>query len=189
MRMVLLILVALIAIAPAAAWVIYKPVRVLLPEWVRGVSCIDPTICIDDESRYSDAHELYESALHFVTSAAGPFRQNPRVVFCTTEACFQSFGFNRASASAVGKFGIVVSPRGWKDYYLRHEMIHHRQDEELGVFSVLFWPEWLIEGMAYSFSHDPRHTLAERWQHARAEFESWLKEVGTDTMWEEARKL
>ena len=34
MRKVLLILMVLIVIAPVAAWVIYKPVRVLLPEWV-----------------------------------------------------------------------------------------------------------------------------------------------------------
>ncbi len=124
-----------------------------------------------------------------MASAVGPFDENPRVIFCTTEACFQSFGFNRSSAKAVGKSGIVVSPRGWKAHYLRHEMIHHRKAEELGVFASLLDPEGLIEGMSYSLSEDPRQSLSDPWQRYKVKFDTWFREIGKDRLWNEAGKL
>lgn len=189
MKKVLLIPAILISLAPVAAWAMYKPVRVLAPEWVESVSCRSPDICIDNVSRYSEASELYESALRFVASAVGPFQENPRVIFCATEACFKSFGFNKASATTVGKSGIVISPRGWKSHHVRHEMIHHRQAEELGVFALLFDPDWFIEGMAYSLSDDPRQPLTDPWQQHRVTFEAWFQKVGKDRLWDKAKKL
>lgn len=189
MKKVILIPAIIIFMVPVAVWAMYKPVRVLAPEWVKGVSCPDSEICIDDESRYSEASELYEDALQFVASTVGPFQESPQVIFCANRACFQSFGFNKASASTVGKSGIVVSPRGWKGHYLRHEMIHHRQAEELGVFASLVYPEWFIEGMAYSVSDDTRMTLSDPWQQHRAKFEAWYQKVGKDRLWNEARNL
>ncbi len=189
MKRVLLILVILILLAPIAAWAMYKPIRVLAPEWVENISCVSFDICIDDESRHPEATELYENALHFIADVVGPFQKNPRVIFCTTEACYQSFGFNKASASTVGKSGIVVSPRGWSVYYLRHEMIHHRQAEELGVLTSFLAREWFIEGMAYSLSNDPRQPLAEPWQQYRDRFEAWFQQVEKERLWDEAKEL
>ncbi|MEZ4599022.1 MAG: hypothetical protein R2940_04455 [Syntrophotaleaceae bacterium] len=183
-----LLLLCLIC-SPAAAWSLYKPMRVIAPQWVEGISCVDAFICIDDVSRYPEALELYKSALHFVSTTVGSFHENPRVTFCTTEVCFQSFGFTKASASTVGKSGIVVSPRGWTLYYLRHEMIHHLQAERLGVLTQLLGPVWFIEGMAYSLSDDPRQPMAEPWRQHRADFEAWYEKVGKEGLWDEARKL
>jgi hypothetical protein len=132
---------------------------------------------------------LYENALEAVASAVGPFKDQPRVTFCTTETCFQAFGFNTASAGTVGKSGIVISPRGWEPHYIRHEMIHYRQAEELGMLASLFEPEWLIEGMAYALSDDPRDRLSEPWEHHRVKFNAWFTNAGTDSLWHEARKL
>jgi hypothetical protein len=189
MKKALLIAVLLISLVPVAAWAIYKPVRVLTPELVPDVLCVDQNICIDNESRLLEALELYENGLQFVADAVGPFKKNPRVVFCTTEACYQSFGFERSSACAVGTYGIVVSPRGWKAHYLRHEMIHHRQAEELGLLSPFFYPEWLIEGMAYSLSEDPRRQLAEPWQKHRHTFDDWFQGTGKNRLWSAASAL
>lgn len=189
MKKLLAILGFVVFLSPFAAWSMYKPVRVLAPEWVNNISCTNSKICIDDDSKYLEAYQLYADALNIVTEAVGQFKHEPHIVFCTTEDCFRSFGFNKASAITVGKSGIIISPRGWEAHYIRHEMIHHRQAEELGVFTSLFEPEWLIEGMAYSLSHDPRITLAERWQQTRSEFDGWFKGVGEDNLWDEARKL
>lgn len=183
-----LLIIALLC-SPAAAWAICKPIRVLAPQWVAGVSCVSERICIDDVSRYQEASELYQSARRFVARALGPFQDNPRVVFCTTDACFQSFGFNKAAASTVGKSGIVLSPRGWTAYYVRHEMIHHLQAERLGVLARWLGPEWFIEGMAYALSEDPRRPLADPWQGHRSKFEQWYRKVGKERLWDEARKL
>jgi hypothetical protein len=182
------LIVCLLA-SPAIAWAMFKPIRVLAPEWAGDISCVSSRICIDNALRYREASELYEGALRFVASAVGPFQHNPRVVFCSTEDCFRSFGFIKASASTVGNFGIVISPRGWTPYYVRHEMVHHLQAEQLGALTLWLGPEWFIEGMAYSLSKDPRRPLSEPWQQHRAEFEGWYQKVGKERLWEEARKL
>ena len=189
MKKALLIPVILTLLVPVAAWALYKPVRVVAPDWVENVSCVTTEICLDDESKHPEASRLYEESLYFVALTTGFFKKPPRIIFCSTEKCFQSFGFNKASAGTVGRWGIVISPRGWKDYYVRHEMIHHRQAEELGMLAVLQTPEWFIEGMAYSLSADPRQPLSEPWRSHRAQFNAWLRKAGRDRLWKEAREL
>ena len=173
---------------PAAAWTFYKPTRVLAPEW-NGVSCLSESICTDDPSRYKEALALYDEAYTFVHSSVGAIEQKPRVIFCASHACFRSFGFDKAAAHTVGISGIVVSPRGWKGYYLRHEMIHHLQAERLGVFGQWRSPAWLTEGMAYALGQDPRPDLGEPGQRHRATFDKWYRAVGKARLWDEARKL
>jgi len=181
------LLAALLA-APFAAWAFLKPVRVLAPEW-NGVSCID-VVCTDDLSKLPAASALYDSSREFVESAIGPMERKPRVIFCSTDRCFQSFGLGRRSAATLGKAAIVISPRAWLPHYVRHEMIHHVQNERLGSLRV--WtvsPEWFIEGMAYSLSEDPRPVLSEPWQHDRTQFEAWFRQVGKERLWQEAGNL
>ncbi|MCE2453659.1 MAG: hypothetical protein J4F48_12765 [Nitrospinae bacterium] len=182
-----LLLICLICI-PVAVWGLYKQARVLAPEW-NGVSCVSEVVCLEDASRYRQAAALYDEAYTFVNTSVGAIENKPRAIFCDTQACFEAFGFNKAAAHTVGVSGIVIGPRGWKDYYLRHEMIHHLQAERLGVFRRWRSPEWFKEGMAYSLSRDPRPNLSQTWQGYRAQFEKWYQSVGKKRLWEEARKL
>lgn len=184
-RLLLLTLLAL----PVTAWAFLKPVRVLAPEWA-GVTCINEMICIDDPTRYPQALKLYENAIQFVSASAGEIKHKPRVIFCATDSCFQSFGLGKSSAATIGKFGIVVSPRAWEPHYVKHEMIHHLQRERLGnIKAWIITPEWFIEGMAYSLSADPRPVLAEPWQQHRSHFDDWYKQTGKQQLWPEAGKL
>lgn len=175
--------------SPAAAWALYKPMRVLAPQLVAGISCTTKTICIDDATRYGEAERLYNDAVYFVASSVSSIEKSPRVIFCSTEDCFQSFGCNKSSARTVGAFGIVISPRGWNQYYLRHEMIHHLQTERLGVYRQWRSPDWFKEGMAYFLSEDPRRNLAEPFQQYRDSFDEWYRSVGKERLWEEAKNL
>ncbi|HKJ87270.1 MAG TPA: hypothetical protein VKA48_01935 [Gammaproteobacteria bacterium] len=174
---------------PAVAWAVFKPVRVLAPGWVGGVSCVSDRVCLDDASRAAEAERLYRGALGFVERALGPFAEEPRVTFCSTQGCFRSFGADKAAGIDVGDFGIVIGPRGWTPYYVRHEMIHHLQAEKLGVLGSWLSPRWFKEGMAYYLSADPRRHLAEPWQRDRARFKAWYERVGREDLWKEARKL
>ncbi|MDD2770580.1 MAG: hypothetical protein PHT19_17835 [Methylococcus sp.] len=174
--------------APAAAWAFFKPVRVVAPE-LTGVSCVDNILCIDDLSRSQEAADLYGEAVQFVGASVGSIENKPRVIFCSSEACFQSFGLGKRSAATIGTLGIVISPRAWKPYYVRHEMIHHLQNEKLGSISLWLKPDWFVEGMAYSLSEDPRSTLSEPFQQYRAQFMHWYGQVGKDRLWKEAGKL
>lgn len=173
---------------PATAWAFIKPVRVVAPE-LAGVSCSREFICTDDTSRYQEAVALYDEALHFVNSSVGAIENKPRVTFCSTETCFQFFGLGKRSAATIGTFGIVISPRAWKPYYVRHEMIHHLQNERLGLVKVWRDPQWFVEGMAYALSEDPRPKLSEPFEQYRSQFNVWYKQVGKTQLWTKARNL
>ena len=112
------------------------------------------------------------------------------MIFCATQECSRSFGFTSNGAYNVATVGVVVSHRGWHSYFVRHELIHHLQNERLGSLNAwLLKPNWFKEGMAYSLSKDPRAPLPEPLQGYRAQFESWFKLVGADHLWAEAARL
>lgn len=175
--------------SPAAAWALYKPMRVLAPQLVVGVSCVTENICTDDTARFGEVERLYNDALQFVVLSVASIEKTPRVIFCATESCFHSFGFSKSTANTVGEFGIVISPRAWSQTYLRHEMIHHIQAERMGMYKQWRSPEWFKEGMAYSLSKDSRKNLAEPFQQYRAKFAEWYQSVGNERLWEEAKNL
>ncbi|UFS63349.1 hypothetical protein LOH54_04270 [Sulfurimonas sp. HSL-3221] len=178
----------LIAAIILCTWAFYKPVRIIAPQ-LAGVSCFGDTLCTDDASRLKDAAALYEEALRFVDTSVGEIKNAPRTVFCSSEACSESFGLGRRSAITLGTFGIIIGPMAWKRYYVRHEMIHHLQNERLGMISVLRAPKWFTEGMAYSLSKDPRPKLKDPFEHYRSQFDNWYSRVGEERLWEEAHSL
>lgn len=173
---------------PIAAWVLVKPVRVLAPSMV-GIRCISETVCTDDLSKSQDAVALYTEAHHFVSVTLNPFQAAPIVIFCATEICADSFGLGARSAVTVGRLGTVIGPRAWKPYYVRHELIHVAQAEQLGTIGLLFKPQWFVEGMAYALSEDPRPTLAEPFETNRLQFRKWLQAINRRELWKLASDL
>lgn len=169
----------LLLVVPVASWFVVKPVRVVAPT-LAGVTCPTAQICLDDASQLGGATALLAEAQGFVAIRLAPLRKAPRVVFCSTAACAETFGLGARSAVTVGTLGTVIGPRAWKPYYLRHELIHQLQAERLGVLSTLFKPAWFVEGMAYALSDDPRAVLAEPWQGYRARFGDWYVGSGGD---------
>src|SRR5579859_5959876 len=158
---VLVAVFVLITIIPFSALAFVKPLRVIFPQLVSGVSCYGGNICADERDRLREARALYDDALTRTEAKVGDFHSRPKVIFCSTLHCSNGFGLTSAAARATGDFGVVVAPRGWKEFYVTHEYIHYRQAEELGTLNVWRGPKWLIEGMAYSLSEDPRHPLPE----------------------------
>ena len=174
---------------PIAAWALWKPIRVLAPE-LAGVKFYVGRVCTDDPSKVAEALGLRREALSYVEQNAGGFRANPRMIFCTTPQCDRSFGFTGNVAYNFGSSGLVVSARGWHSYYVRHELIHCVQVERIGGFRMLLHtPTWLIEGMAYSMSQDPRRPLSEPWEGYRKKYEVWAGEAVPETLWKRAAEL
>ena len=166
---------------PALAFAIARPAKVL--QEVGGLACKAQTVCTDEASRLEEASALYSSAIEFLASSVSPLQGRPLVVFCSTWQCYSFAGQDGSAAKTVGKFIIVVSPRGWTPYFLRHELIHRLQGEKLGVVGMYGKPEWFIEGMAYSLSQDPRPRLAEPFESDRAHFRAWYARVGKEGLW------
>ncbi len=182
-----IVFIALLAL-PVAAWAFVKPARVLAPQ-LAGLTC-HGKVCVDDFSRLAEARGLYEDAVRYVGDNVGGLKVEPRAVFCSTKACSESFGFTSQNAYTVATVGVVISNRGWKPYFVRHELIHHLQNERLGSLRTwLLKPVWFREGMAYSLSRDPRRPLPGPLQGYRSEFETWFKRVGSARLWPEAESL
>ncbi len=175
-------------VLPPVAWFLVKPVRVVAPTLV-DVTCARPTLCVDDPAKLEEASKLYTEAEAFVSANVEQIGRSPKLVFCSTERCAQAFGLGARAAVSVGTLGIVVGPRAWTDYLVRHEMIHYVQGRRLNVFRLLFMPKWFVEGMAYAMSEDPRAPLAQPFESWRAEFRAWHGRIDPDTLWPEARKL
>lgn len=175
-------------IAPVAAWALVKPVRVIAPELV-GISYHQISVCVEEPEKLQAANQLYAESIAFVSRSISPLANSPRVIFCSTEECANAFGLGARSAVTIGTFGTVIGPRAWKAYYVRHELIHHLQGQRLGVLQRMFKPTWLIEGMAYSLSQDPRLPLPEPWESHRARFNAWYGTIAKDLLWQEAAKL
>lgn len=173
---------------PLVSWFVVKPVRVVAPTLV-NVTCPRPTLCVDDPTRLDEASALYTEAEAFVSANVEQIGRSPKLVFCSTEQCAQSFGLGRRAAVSVGTLGIVVGPRAWHDYLVRHEMIHYVQGRRLNVLRLLFMPKWFVEGMAYAMSGDPRVPLPEPFEGWREEFRAWHGRIDANALWAEARKL
>ena len=173
----------LLALAiPALSWAFFKPIRVVAPQ-LAGLTCVG-SVCVDDPSRLGQAQAIYRDALAFVDRSVGQVRSPPRMVFCSTAACSRRFGFTSNGAYTVGVSGIAISHRGWAPYFARHELIHHLQNERLGVFGAwLGRPAWWREGMAYSFSLDERRPLPQPLESYRRDFDAWLSATGRPRLW------
>ena len=177
-----------VAIAPLA-WFLLKPLRALAPE-LAGVKCYVGNVCLDDSTRVEEARALRLEAIAFVEENVGKLEHSPRVILCTTAVCDKNFGFTGNAAYNLGAAHLVVATRGWHSYFLRHELIHNVQVERIGGFRMwLATPTWLIEGMAYSLSKDPRHPLQDPWENYRTTYEKWAAGIPANELWSRAKAL
>lgn len=175
-------------IAPLAAWSLVKPIRVVAPG-LGGATCISASICTDDPAKARQAEMLYAEAIAFVSKTVSPLRGQPKIVFCSTQACADAFGLGARSAVTVGTIGTVIGPRAWHDYYVRHELIHYLQAERCGTLALSLKPSWFVEGMAYAMSQDPRTPLSEPFESERSQFRSWYETIDKAALWLAAEQL
>jgi len=164
----------LFLVIPISAFALYKPIRVITPEFF-GIHCQTRILCVEDDTQFSKAQNLYLKSKNNLETKLGISLSDPRIIFCSTEKCKITFGLSKAAGLSVGTFGMVIAPRGWNDYYVTHELIHYWQSQIAGNIKFLFLEKWMTEGMAYSLSNDPRKTLSEPFQTYRIKFDNWCK--------------
>ena len=173
-RIVVFSLVSAFAV-PVAVCGIYKPLRVVAPETF-GLHCVADDICVEEIDTIAEATFLRDEALKFVVENIGQIKDAPRFLMCSSEECFARFGNPAVAALYVwGLETVIINRRGWHDHILRHELIHHWQNEQFGTLRSSRLPRWYVEGMAYSLSQDPRNPLPRSdIQSWREQFEAWL---------------
>lgn len=164
--------VAILFLLPISAFAFYKPVRVLIPE-AFGVSCNEHNVCVEDSSQLEAAVSLLNDSKSYLETQWGLSIGETRIIFCSTKKCQSAFGLSQKAGFTFGAFGIAIAPRGWKQYYVAHELIHHWQADNFGNMALLNGESWFIEGMAYSLSNDPRKELHEPFESYRQRFNDW----------------
>ncbi len=190
-RKIYLSLLYCMLLIPSTAWALYPPLGVLTPSF-SGLICVSEKLCVDDIARLDQAQKLYDEALEFVSTNLGELENAPRAYFCAHESCSTYFGMHHSVAYNVGTSGFAIKPNGWTAHFVRHELIHHLQNERLGSFHNFFFkPDWLLEGMAYSMSEDPRRPIPGdgSLEAYRSQFEKWYSELNEDDIWEAAAKI
>lgn len=173
MKYVKLVFLSLLVLLPATAFGLYKPLRILLPETF-GVIC-DQNVCVDNSAQRETVIALFNAARETLRTRHGLIIGSPKIIFCSTEKCQSTFGLGKKAGFTFGAFGIVIAPRGWKEYYVAHELIHYWQAENFGSLVLLNGEPWLIEGMAYALSNDPRKKLHEPFDTYRHRFSEWRR--------------
>lgn len=173
-KKVLLISAILFVIIPIS-FAAYKPARVLYPK-INQIDCINK-LCIEREDKFMDAVNLISRANKILSSNSLNIPSQPKYIFCSTQQCFESFGFDESRAHNVGKYGIVIGPRGWSPHIVAHELVHYWQNQNLGSINILLADEWLVEGMAYALSNNPRRELSEPFQSYRDKYRQWQKTI------------
>lgn len=164
--------IAVLLLLLVSTFAFYKPIRVLIPE-VFGLSCQEDNVCVEDPDQHDAAVALLDNAKRSLETKWGLAIEEPKMVFCSTEKCRQTFGLSRRAGLTLGTFGILIAPRGWKGQYVSHELVHYWQAENFGILAGLRGEPWLIEGMAYSLSDDPREKLHEPFESYRQKFNEW----------------
>jgi hypothetical protein len=145
------------ALVPVATLAIPGPLRALVPG-LFGMVC-EERVCVDDARRLAEAQQLVRSARADVAQKLGAPHTLPL------------FGKRRSTAETFGGRAILIGPRGWAAHFVRHELIHAAQYEKLGFIRAWRGPRWIIEGMAYSLSEDPRHPLPTELEGWRTQYE------------------
>lgn len=175
-KWIIFVVAILTIVVLISAFAFYKPIRVIIPE-VFGITCQYKNLCVEDSSQLAEAKKLVERSKTNLKTNWGLFIGDPKVIFCSSNKCKETFGLSRAAGFNVGTFGIVITPRGWTDYYVSHELIHFWQAYNFGSYVLISGDSWVIEGMAYALSGDPREELSEPFQSYRSKYLSWLKSI------------
>lgn len=180
------VLLVAVLFVPTLAFAIPNPLRVYVP-WLFGLHCDDHKLCVDDPTRFESARNLVVRAQEELAPTLGPLPAQPRLFFCSTQQCFDVFGKRRSTAVSFADVAVVIGPRAWLPQYVKHELIHVAQYENLGLIRVWRMPKWLREGMAYSLSADPRRPLPGELELWRKQFESWYAADQGSSLWARLR--
>jgi hypothetical protein len=89
-----------------------------------------------------------------ISAFYGPAASDPRILVCTTAACYERIGGGGEAGVAVLNQALMLAPRGVTEVIATHELSHVELRKRLRGHSV---PQWFNEGLAVVVSNDPRY--------------------------------
>ena len=178
---------AFLVAAPAVAWAVFKPVRILAPA-LNGVTC-SGRVCVEDQSQLGRAQALQREGVEAVGRKLVALQQVPLTVFCSTRPCYRSFGGGLERGATLFNLGVILPPESWVAHIVEHEYIHMLQAQELGLLGRQKTPAWFKEGMPFLVSEPPEHDLPDYARPLVAEYQAWEQRVGRHNVWKVAADL
>ncbi len=173
--------------APALAWVAFKPVRILAPG-LNGVTCARQ-VCVEHPQQLRRAEQLQRAAVAQVGDNLVPLKRAPLTIFCSTRACYQSFGGGMERGATLFDWGVILPPESWVAHIVEHEYIHMLQAQELGLLGRQRAPEWFREGMPFHVSQPPDYDLPAYARPLATKYLAWEQRVGRDKVWQAVREF
>lgn len=185
-KLTICLLAAAVA-APAIAWAAFKPVRILAPA-LNGVTCTRQ-VCVEDPQQLRRAEQLQRAAVAQVGSKLVALDRAPLTVFCSTRACYRSFGGGMERGATLFDWGVILPPESWVPHIVEHEYIHMLQAQELGLIGRQRTPDWFKEGMPFHVSQPPEYDLPAYARPLAASYQAWEKKIGRDKVWQAMREI
>lgn len=89
----------------------------------------------------------------------GKATSSPKNFFCSTEACFKSFGGSTNRAKSFGDYATLFSPRGMSIPIISHEWSHVEFYSRINsIRTMRSIPQWFDEGLAVTVSEAPEQS-------------------------------
>jgi hypothetical protein len=169
---------ALLLLGAAGSLAVPGPQRVLVPR-LAGLVEVAPHIWTDDQAFGAQALALTREAERESQAFYGTLRANPRLVFCTTQACADTLGL-RTRGLTYGYQLVLIGPKGLNQMITTHERLHAELHAFMGLRDVFDqrFPAWFDEGLATHLSGDmrvnrPQNPRAADWIKAAHSFRDW----------------
>jgi hypothetical protein len=153
-RTVVLAAAALVAVAAGALILTAPAVAATVCPRCYGFSALGDGIYVDrGDERY---RRIVDRSKQRITAFYGTRVSHPRVLICTTEACYRRIGGGGEKGKAIRNWSVMLSPRGANETIATHELSHVEFHERLGAARREV-PHWFDEGLAVLVSEDPRY--------------------------------
>lgn len=152
-------IVVVCAVAVGALVIVFPVVAATSCPWCYGMTKIRPKVYADGDLSPADRRRVataVTAANARVTAFYGTRESRPRILACTTAACYRHIGGGRERGVAVLNRSVILSPRGIDPVIASHEMSHVELHRRLGSHDDAL-PQWFDEGLAVLVAGDPRY--------------------------------
>jgi hypothetical protein len=137
-----------------------RAVKLLAPTWF-GLEPIATGVYVDKATPAGQREQILAMVAQAREQLAryyGDVTTAPEFFFCSSEACFQSFGGTTQGGMTYGHYASLLSPRGRSMPIVAHEWSHAEFNSRLGFWAWLHTPQWFDDGLAVTVSEEPRHS-------------------------------
>lgn len=147
-----------------------------------GMRCAEQ-VCVEAGEDLPRAIALVAAARATVAAQTGQRLAERNVILCNSAACYRRFGGGAERTISYPWLGMIVAGPVWRDYIIRHELVHWVQFSTFGALATMRMPVWKREGMAYALSKAPEDDIPEQYLPLIMTYRKWQGARPDDAIW------